>query len=82
MNILKEGFLFIAAEAGNHAMYLFKSDGTTEENPVLCNSCIEKPTGDIPVHFNPREPQNLELRDELENLGPINDMRVEDLVNE
>jgi len=53
---LKTGFLFVAAEAGNHAMYLFKTDGSNEEKPVLCASQPDKPSGDLPVHFNPREP--------------------------
>lgn len=32
--------------------------------------------------FNPREPLNLEMRDELQNLAPINDMKVDDLTGE
>ena len=32
--------------------------------------------------FNPRKPRNLEAKDEIKNLAPINDMRVEDLTNE
>jgi hypothetical protein len=29
--------------------------------------------------FIPREPQNLEALDEMQNLAPINDMKVEDM---
>ena len=32
--------------------------------------------------FNPRKPHHLEAKDELKNLAPINDMKVEDLTNE
>lgn len=35
----------------------------------------------IPL-FNPREPINLELRNEMQNFAPINDMKVEDLTGE
>jgi splicing factor 3B subunit 3 len=66
-------------------MYLFKSTGDDEENPVICISQqteeFEKDPSLIPL-FNPREPANLELRDELQNYAPINDMKVEDLTNE
>lgn len=30
INILKTGYLFLAAEASNHCLYLFKSDGEDE----------------------------------------------------
>ena len=32
--------------------------------------------------FNPRRPMHLEAKDEIKNLAPINDMRVEDLTQE
>jgi len=85
INILKTGYLFVGAEATNHAIYLFKSTGDDEENPTVCISQqtpdFEKDASLVP-QFNPREPINLELRDELQNLAPINDMKVEDLTGE
>lgn len=88
INILKTGFLFVAAEGANHALYLFKSDGDDEQSPVVCYSKnIPKERSGSAIsavvpEFYPRLPRNLEKRDELTNLGPINDMRVEDLINE
>jgi splicing factor 3B subunit 3 len=85
INILKTGYLFVGSESSNHAIYLFKSTGDDEENPVLCLSQqtedFEKDPSLIP-RFNPREPVNLELRDERQNFAPINDMKVEDLTGE
>lgn len=37
---------------------------------------------DTVPRFNPRTPIHLEAKDEIKNLAPINDMRVEDLTNE
>jgi len=37
---------------------------------------------EILATFSPREPVNLEAKDELMNLAPINDMKVEDLTGE
>lgn len=85
INILKTGYLFVAAEASNHAIYMFKSTGDDEENPVVC---VSQQTPEMEAdpslisQFNAREAVNLELRDELQNFAPINDMKVEDLTNE
>lgn len=38
INILMSGYLFHAAEASNHGLYLFKSTGEDEQNPVVCHS--------------------------------------------
>jgi splicing factor 3B subunit 3 len=83
INILKTGYLFLAAEGSNHGLYLFKSDGEDEERPTVCHSqqAEAHKSGNLP-RFNPRELVNLELRDEMENLAPINDMKVDDLTNE
>lgn len=66
---------------------MFKSTGDEEENPVVCHSqkSLDHENDNINYsipRFNPRPLKNLELRDEIQNIGPINDMRVEDLTNE
>lgn len=57
INILSTGYLFHAAEASNHGLYLFKSTGDDEENPIVCSSLqtpdFEKDNSKIPL-FNPR----------------------------
>lgn len=85
INILKTGYLFLGAECSNHGLFLFKSDGSDEENPVSCFSQqSETHAADLASvpRFNPRKVANLEAKDEMQNLAPINDMRVEDLANE
>ena len=36
--VLKTGFLFAAAEFGNHALYQFQGIGTDEEDPMCTSS--------------------------------------------
>ncbi len=38
INIMDSGFLFHAAEASNHGLYLFKSTGDEEEKLIVCHS--------------------------------------------
>ena len=85
LNILKTGFLFQAAEASNHGLYVFQSDGSDEEKAVKCESKDStkfEAKSDLVPRFNPRALTHLELRDSIDNLGPINDMKVDDLTNE
>ena len=42
---------------------------------------IEK-DGTLVPRFNSRAPKNLQAKDEMQNLAPINDMKCEDLTNE
>lgn len=85
INILKSGFLFLAAESSNHASFQFKSDGSTEEDAIVVHSQdsskFEQSLSELPL-FNPRRPIHLEAKDEIKNLAPIHDMRVEDLTGE
>ena len=94
MNILSTGHLFVAGEASNHIFYNFNSTGDNEEHPVFCisqqsvdydkefNKEESKTKSEVLPTFSPREPKNLEAKDELMNLAPINDMKVEDLTGE
>ena len=70
INILNTGYLFHAAETSNHGLYLFKSTGDEEENPIICHSqkSLEHENDNINnsiPKFNPRALRNLELRDEI-----------------
>jgi hypothetical protein len=85
INILMSGYLFHAAEARNHHLYAFKSTGEDETNPIICSSLQsdQHTKGSLPLPtFNPRRLENLEFRDKIENYGPINDMKIEDLTGE
>lgn len=89
INILKSGYLFSASESGNHLSLLFKSDGSDDTEAAVCSShnteSIETNYAKNVIKFNPRGGEglkNLEIRDEMRNLAPINDMKIEDLTNE
>ncbi|CAE7661655.1 Sf3b3, partial [Symbiodinium microadriaticum] len=78
--VLKTGFLFAAAEFGNHALYQFQGIGTDEEDPMCTSS---HPHGaQALVAFKPRTLKNLMLYDEMPSLSPIIDMKVLDATGE
>ena len=85
INILKSCYLFLAAESSNHGSFSFKSDGSDEQKAIVCcsqDSAKHEESQDSIPRFNPRKPINLEAKDEMQNLAPINDMKVEDLTSE
>lgn len=89
INILKSGYLFSASESSNHLSLLFKSDGSDDTEAAQCTSNdttkIEANYAEIVPKFNPRGGmglKNLEIIDEIRNLAPINDMKIEDLTGE
>lgn len=78
--VLKTGFLFAAAEFGNHALYQFQGIGTDEEDPMCTSS---HPHGaQALVAFKPRALKNLMLYDEMPSLSPVIDMKVLDATGE
>jgi splicing factor 3B subunit 3 len=77
MCVLRTGFLFVAAEFGNHVLYQFQSAGDdgVEEEPME--------TGDTKaITFTPRPLKNLLLIDEMESLSPIIDCKIADVTRE
>ena len=71
ITILKTGFLFVASEFGNHALYQFLSiKGSDESDMMPVEVEIEGETIEIP-HFAPRPLKNLLLVDEMESLSPV-----------
>eukprot|EP00397_Hematodinium_sp_SG-2012_P002911 GEMP01002919.1.p1 GENE.GEMP01002919.1~~GEMP01002919.1.p1 ORF type:complete len:1075 (+),score=238.62 GEMP01002919.1:465-3689(+) len=78
--VLKTGFLFAAAEFGNHALYQFQGIGT-DDNDAQCTS--SHPHGaQALVAFKPRALKNLAPYDDMPSLSPIIDMKVLDATNE
>jgi len=78
VGVMKTGFLFAAAEAGNHAFYQIQSLG--EDDNVKYEQ-IQFGNDSFPC-FHPRKLQNLVLLDEVNSLAPILDSKVIDLFNE
>ena len=80
--ILKTGFLFVASEFGNHALYQFLSiKGTGDEDTINVEVEIEGETIVIP-HFKPHPLKNLLLVDDIDSMSPIVDSKILDLAGE
>jgi splicing factor 3B subunit 3 len=74
--VFKTGFLFAAAEAGNHPLYQFQAIGDDAEDRTY------RMPNDADTYFKPRAFKNLVLIDELPNLAPITDAKVLNLLRE
>lgn len=75
--VLKSGYLFAAAESGDHLFYQFTGIGADDSDP-RCTST--HPLGsEAIIAFKPRAtPKNLSLSDEMHSLAPALDLRVLD----
>ncbi|XP_022661518.1 splicing factor 3B subunit 3-like [Varroa jacobsoni] len=80
MHVLKSGFLFVASEFANHALYQIAHLGDNQDEPEFSSS-IPLEEGDT-FFFVPRELKNLVLVDEIDSLAPIMTAQVADLTNE
>ncbi|KAK9916752.1 hypothetical protein WJX75_006568 [Coccomyxa subellipsoidea] len=81
--VLKTGFLFAAAEFGNHALYQFLSIGDDDDAVEASSSELtETQEGFQPVFFDPRPLRNLRLVDEVDSMSPIMDFKVANLLKE
>eukprot|EP01127_Copromyxa_protea_P000185 TRINITY_DN10178_c0_g1_i1.p1 TRINITY_DN10178_c0_g1~~TRINITY_DN10178_c0_g1_i1.p1 ORF type:complete len:1210 (+),score=264.17 TRINITY_DN10178_c0_g1_i1:41-3631(+) len=73
---LKTGFLFVAAESGNHAFYQFQAIGEDEDTESF------KVENDDRLFITPRPLKNLILIDEIQAVHPAVDTLVENLLGE
>ncbi|CAG8552610.1 13466_t:CDS:10 [Rhizophagus irregularis] len=80
--ILRAGFLFVAAEFGNHRLYSFTSLGDDNDEPEWSSDEFMDSDTDISAYFTPRDLQNLERADELESLNPLIDAKVLNLTDD
>ena len=82
--ILKSGFLFVAAETGNHHFYQFEKLGDDDnEIEFDSDSFPADPTEPYtPVYFHPRGAENVNLVDSIESMNPIMDCRIANLTDE
>lgn len=87
--VMKTGFLFVAAESGNHILYQFQS--LAEDEDPLDNYQLKKEENmndgegaevDSWSYFQPRALKNLAIIDEMDNLSPVIDMKIEDIARE
>lgn len=77
MHIFKQGFLFIAAESGNHQLYQFNKLG--DDDIVLGRSYdeSEKPAPVSQLGSEQADGENIEMVDEILNLSPMTCLRVD-----
>ncbi|KAF5254508.1 hypothetical protein FANTH_766 [Fusarium anthophilum] len=79
--ILKSGFLFVAAESGNHHFYQFEKLGDDDTEPSVTRD--DFPTDPRAVYqlvyFYPRRLENLTLVESIDSLSPLMDCKVADL---
>ncbi|CAH7667624.1 CPSF A subunit region-domain-containing protein [Phakopsora pachyrhizi] len=85
LTILKSGFLFVAAEMGNHYLYQFEKLGDDDDEQEFSSAQYPdfgaSPDSLKPAFFSPRPLENLVLSDELESLAPITSAKVANLLN-
>ena len=78
--ILKSGFLFVAAEFGNHQLYQFQKLGDDDSEPEFTSTAFPNNgtgLGALPTClFTPHPLDNLVLADEMSSLCPIVDANI------
>lgn len=79
--ILKNGFLFVAAENGNHHFYQFEKLGDDDEETEFdSDSFPADPTEPYtPVFFHPRGAENVNLVERIDTLNPLMECKVANL---
>jgi splicing factor 3B subunit 3 len=71
--ILKSGFLFVAAEHGNHHFYQFEKLGDDDEELEFTSDAFSPDPLDSyePVYFHPRPLDNLSLVESVNSMNPL-----------
>ncbi|KAL4908453.1 hypothetical protein BDW74DRAFT_100835 [Aspergillus multicolor] len=79
--ILKSGFLYVAAEGGNHHFYQFEKLGDDDEETEFSSDDFSAdPTAPYePVYFQPRGAENLNLVEAINSLNPLVDSKIVNL---
>ncbi|KAK9449540.1 CPSF A subunit region-domain-containing protein [Limtongia smithiae] len=84
LNILKSGFLFVAAEGGPHMFYQFEKLGDEDDEiEFLSGDYAKGPMTSYPTaYFSPRPLENLVLVDVLNSLNPLISADVSNLTGD
>lgn len=80
MCVLRTGFLFVASDYGNHALYQIAHLGDDDDEPEFSSAMLLE-EGDT-FFYAPRPLRNLVVVDELDSLAPIMSCQIADLANE
>jgi splicing factor 3B subunit 3 len=79
--ILKSGFLFVAAENGNHHFYQFEKLGDDDDEVEFDSDSFPANPADpyTPVFFHPRGAENVNLVERIDSLNPLMECKVANL---
>lgn len=82
--ILKSGFLFVAAESGNHQFYQFEKLGDDDDEPEFDSDAFSADPSEpySPVYFRPRQSENVNLVESIPAMNPIMGAKVANLTEE
>ena len=82
--ILKSGFLFVAAESGNHLFYQFEKLGDDDDETEFVSDDFPADPAESynPAYFHPRPLVNLNLTQSVESMNPLLDCKVTNLLDD
>lgn len=82
--ILKSGFLFVAAENGNHLFYQFEKLGDDDDEIEFESDSFPIDPLDTytPIYFKPRAAENINLVESIDSLNPLIDCKVTNLLDD
>ncbi|KAF2138163.1 uncharacterized protein K452DRAFT_291209 [Aplosporella prunicola CBS 121167] len=82
--ILKSGYLFVAAESGNHHFYQFEKLGDDDEEQEFDSTQFPADTEEPyePVYFRPRSADNISLAQSISSMNPTMATKVANLTDD
>jgi splicing factor 3B subunit 3 len=82
--ILKSGFLFVAAEAGNHHFYQFEKLGDDDTETEFTSEAYSADPSEpySPVYFHPRPLENLALVESVDSMNPMMGLKALNLTDD
>jgi splicing factor 3B subunit 3 len=82
--ILKSGFLFVAAESGNHHFYQFEKLGDDDTETEFTSEAYSADPSEpySPVYFHPRPLENLALVESVDSMNPMMGLKALNLTDD
>jgi splicing factor 3B subunit 3 len=82
--ILKSGFLFVAAEAGNHHFYQFEKLGDDDTETEFTSEAYSPDPSEpyTPAYFHPRPLENLALVESVDSMNPMIGLKALNLTDD
>ncbi|KAI1914056.1 pre-mRNA-splicing factor rse1 [Ophidiomyces ophidiicola] len=82
--ILKNGFLFVASETGNHHFYQFEKLGDDDDETEFTSDDFSADPSEplSPIFFQPRPAENLNLVESVNSMNPLMSCKVTNLTED